>query len=119
MPSSSEIVEHIAELVLLDLFAALKLIVVDGYVMASQLDVEPSQGVPFCFPSVSGDTSVQGIACAKGFVHKVKVRPNVVPVQQKLRRLPFAVRDAVSEELKKLVQKDIIEEVDSSEWFPP
>ncbi|CAM4657545.1 unnamed protein product [Lepidochelys olivacea] len=47
------------------------------------------------------------------------MRNNVMPVRQKLRRLPFSVREAVSEELRKLVQKDIIEEVDSSEWVSP
>ncbi|CAM4605479.1 unnamed protein product [Caretta caretta] len=47
------------------------------------------------------------------------MRNNVMPVRQKLRRLPFSVREAVSEELRKLVQKDIIEEIDSSEWVSP
>ncbi|CAM5150041.1 unnamed protein product [Natator depressus] len=47
------------------------------------------------------------------------MRNNVMPVQQKLRCLPFSVREAVSEELRKLVQKDIIEEIDSSEWVSP
>ncbi|CAM4599766.1 unnamed protein product [Lepidochelys kempii] len=42
-----------------------------------------------------------------------------MPVRQKLRHLPFSVREAVSEELRKLVQKDIIEEIDSSEWVSP
>ncbi|CAM5115718.1 unnamed protein product [Eretmochelys imbricata] len=34
-------------------------------------------------------------------------------------RLPFSVREAVSEELRKRIQKDIIEETDSSEWVSP
>ncbi|CAM4562393.1 unnamed protein product [Caretta caretta] len=44
---------------------------------------------------------------------------NVMPVRQKLRCLPFSVREAVSEELRKLVQKDIIEEINFSEWVSP
>ncbi|XP_041940375.1 uncharacterized protein K02A2.6-like [Alosa sapidissima] len=59
------------------------------------------------------------LGCAKGFTHLVKVRPGITPVHQKLRRLPFAVREAVSEELKKLVEQDVIEPVDSSEWISP
>lgn len=35
------------------------------------------------------------LGVAAGFVHKVNVCPDMPPVQQKLRRLPFAVRDAV------------------------
>ncbi|KAJ8044581.1 hypothetical protein HOLleu_07364 [Holothuria leucospilota] len=55
----------------------------------------------------------------KGFLHKVKVKENVYPVQQKLRRLPFAVREKVSEELKRLEEQGIIEKVDTSEWISP
>ncbi|ESO91823.1 hypothetical protein LOTGIDRAFT_163185 [Lottia gigantea] len=42
----------------------------------------------------------------KGFVHEVKVKKDVKPVQQKLRRLPIAVKDAVSKELKRLESTD-------------
>ncbi|KAL1254359.1 hypothetical protein QQF64_016588 [Cirrhinus molitorella] len=59
------------------------------------------------------------LGLAAGFVHKVNVRPDVPPVQQKLRRLPFAVRDAVSQELKRLESEGIIEKVDSSPWVSP
>ncbi|KAM9165617.1 potassium channel subfamily U member 1 [Pangshura tecta] len=37
----------------------------------------------------------------------------------KLLRLPFSVRETVSEELRKLVQKNISEEIKSSEWVSP
>lgn len=37
-------------------------------------------------------TPIQYIACAKGFVHKIKLVPNAIPVQQKLRRLPSSYR---------------------------
>lgn len=36
------------------------------------------------------------VGCMKGFVHEVKVNPNVPPVQQKLRQLPLCVRDELS-----------------------
>ena len=63
--------------------------------------------------------SPTAFGCAKGFVHKVKVRPEVKPVQQKLRRLPLSVRDAVSQELRNLEQHGIIEKIDASEWVSP
>ena len=49
----------------------------------------------------------------------MKVDENVRPRHQKLRRLPFAVRDKVSAELRKLEQQGVIEKVDSSEWVSP
>ncbi|KAJ8337813.1 hypothetical protein SKAU_G00367790 [Synaphobranchus kaupii] len=57
--------------------------------------------------------------CAKDFVHKVKIRPEVKPVQQKLRRLPLSVCEAVSQELRNLEQHGIIERIDASEWVSP
>ena len=59
------------------------------------------------------------IGVAAGFTHKVKLRSDVPPVQQKLCRLPFAVREAVSKELKRLEAEGIIERVDSSAWVSP
>ncbi len=44
------------------------------------------------------------LGCAKGFVHKVKISSAVAPVRQKLRRLPLSVRDAVSEEIHRLLE---------------
>ncbi len=60
------------------------------------------------------------LGLAAGFVHKVNVRSDVLPVQyQKLCRLPFAVRDAVSQALKRLESEGIIEKGDSSPWVSP
>lgn len=47
-------------------------------------------------------------------MHKVKVREDAVPVQQRLRRLPFAVRRAVSDELDMMLKEGIIERIDAS-----
>lgn len=41
----------------------------------------------------------EGLGCTKGFVHKVVVKPSVAPVQPRLRHLPLAVCDEVTEEL--------------------
>ncbi|KAI2647354.1 Retrovirus-related Pol polyprotein [Labeo rohita] len=59
------------------------------------------------------------LGCAQGFTHLVKVHADVKPVQQKLHRLPFAIREAVSQELKQFVQLDVIEPIESSEWVSP
>ncbi|KAL1277069.1 hypothetical protein QQF64_023742 [Cirrhinus molitorella] len=59
------------------------------------------------------------VGCVKGFIHKPTVKPDTIPVRQKLRRLPFAVRQAVSAELETLLQKGIIERIDSSSWISP
>ncbi|PIK33917.1 hypothetical protein BSL78_29263 [Apostichopus japonicus] len=56
---------------------------------------------------------------AHNFVHRVKTRQDVTPVAQKLRRLPFSVRDKVTAELKRLENEGIIERIDASEWVSP
>ncbi|KAL1259102.1 hypothetical protein QQF64_009679 [Cirrhinus molitorella] len=59
------------------------------------------------------------VGCVKGFIHKPTVKPDATPVCQKLRRLLFAVRQAVSAELETMLQKDIIARIDSSPWISP
>ncbi|KAL7879761.1 hypothetical protein SRHO_G00020150 [Serrasalmus rhombeus] len=100
------IVEKGTPLLGMDLFTALQLEIRDGCVM-------PSAG----WTAAVDFTDACGVA--EGFVHKVKLRSDVPPLQQKLRRLPFAVRDSVSQELKRLEKEGIIEKVDSSEWVSP
>ncbi|CAM5153065.1 unnamed protein product [Natator depressus] len=99
-----------------DLLVALNLRVVNG-----RIDL-PQQSTLAVHAPVSAGTQHQveeKRGCAYGFLHKGKMWNNVKPVREKLRRLPFSVRKAVSEELRKLVQKDVIEEIDSSEWVSP
>uniref|UniRef100_A0A3B3T9U7 Gypsy retrotransposon integrase-like protein 1 n=1 Tax=Paramormyrops kingsleyae TaxID=1676925 RepID=A0A3B3T9U7_9TELE len=91
----------------MDLFTALKLEIRDGCIAPPAGDIQRT----VC------DVDTAGLAV--GFVHKVKVRSDVPPVQQKLRRLPFAIRDAVSQELKRLDSEGIIEKIDSSVWVSP
>lgn len=73
-----------------------------------------SQPEPLLLPT--GHRVEKGIGHAKNFVHKVQTRPEVKPVQQKLRRLPLSVREAVTNELE---EQGIIERIDSSEWVSP
>ena len=72
---------------------------------------------PYSHMFKSGDN--EELNCAKGFVHRVKVNDKITPVQQKLRRLPFSVRDKVSNELKRLENLGVIEKIDASEWVSP
>ncbi len=75
--------------------------------------------LPTCTDTPASALTSKGFGCAKDFIHKVKVRSEVKPVQQKVRHLPLSVRAAVSEELKTLEENGIIEKVDSSEWVSP
>ncbi len=50
---------------------------------------------------------------------KVALSDSVPPVSYKLRRLPFAIRDAVSTELDRLLKVGVIEKIYSSPWVSP
>lgn len=65
-------------------------------------------------PAIETTNINSSFGCVTGFVHKVKVREDAVPVQQRLRRLPFAVRQAVSDELDMMLKEGIIERIDAS-----
>ncbi|KAK0134339.1 Retrovirus-related Pol polyprotein from transposon 17.6 [Merluccius polli] len=94
-----------------DLFAALKMQILDGKVTSTPCSQT--------YSVTSNSAKLNTLGCAKAFTHLVKVRPEVKPVQQPLRRLPFSVREAVSQEIKRLVEQDIIEPVEASEWISP
>lgn len=51
------------------------------------------------------------LGCIRNFAHLVKLNEATQPVQQKLRRLPLAVRDKVEAELNKLLADGVIEPV--------
>ena len=59
---------------------------------------------------------VNAIGCARKFAHEIQLKPDAVPSVQKLRRVPISLRAKVSQELQRLVDEDIIEPVDRSEW---
>ena len=97
----------------MDLFTALRLNIVNGCVTPASVlstSVHQTSAWQTSHPNVTGT-----LGYAKGFVHRMKTRPDVVPIQQKLHRLPFAVCDAVSQEVKTLEEAGIIERIDSSE----
>ena len=52
-----------------------------------------------------------GIGKLKDYKLRLHVDPNVPPVAQKLRRVPFALRDKVKAKVEELVKEDIVERV--------
>ncbi|KAJ8333804.1 hypothetical protein SKAU_G00411230 [Synaphobranchus kaupii] len=87
---------------------------------ATVLPSAPASAAPVLhLSSVTASSPPPAIGCAKNFVHRVKVSRTVTPVHQKLRRLPLSVRDAVTDELNRLLAAGVIEKIDASEWISP
>lgn len=55
----------------------------------------------------------------EGVQARVRLQPDAEPVFVKARKLPFALRDAVEEELDELERNGIIRKVDSARWATP
>ena len=61
-----------------------------------------------------------GVGKLKHFELKLHINPDVTPVQQAIRRIPYHTRKKVSAELQRLQQLDIIEPVKgSTSWVNP
>ena len=67
--------------------------------------------------SASGDQL--HLPAIEGYAHKIQLKPDAVPQTCKLRRLPLSVRKEVSAELDRLLQADIIERAEASQWVSP
>ena len=62
----------------------------------------------------------QGIGKLKDFKLHLHVDPNVPPVAQTLRRVPFALPDKVSAKIGELLREDIIKRVEGpTAWASP
>ena len=59
---------------------------------------------------------VNSIGCVQNVSHKIRLKEDAVPTRQKLRRVPLSLRETVSQELKTLVENDIIEPIQESDW---
>ena len=59
----------------------------------------------------------QKFGLIKVYQHKPMIDISVQPVRQSLRRLPLALRDEVSTELKRILGMDLIEKNDASPWI--
>ncbi len=56
-----------------------------------------------------------GLGHAVGFMHKVKVNPEIKPVVQRLRRIPLSKQANVKTELQSMLEQDIIEPAEAAE----
>ena len=63
--------------------------------------------------------SISGLPPLQGFAHRVSVKDDVPRVQQKMRPLPYSVKEKVKAHLADLEEKGIIERVDASPWISP
>lgn len=63
------------------------------------------------------DDLFHGLGKVTNFKHKIVIDPKVQPVSQHLRRIPLSQIEAVNNELDKMLQADVIEEVsEASPW---
>ena len=87
-----------------DLLRSLHISVKDGSVVCAVTDTTQR----------SVNKTTKALPPIRGFVHRVQLRDDAVPVQQKLRQLPFAIREEVKRHLQELEKQQIIERVDGS-----
>nr|XP_055032791.1 uncharacterized protein K02A2.6-like [Misgurnus anguillicaudatus] len=113
VPATLYIVKTGTALLGMDLFKALRLSIDNNSVLSPAGPMTEIREIKA--RSVTGEK----LGLAKGFIHRVKVRKDVQPVQQKLRRLPLSVKQAVSAELERLLEMDVIERIDASPWVSP
>ena len=77
--------------------------------MLTKSDIK--QKYPECF---------DGIGKLKDFQLKIHIDPNVKPIAQNPRRIPFSLRKKVENKLHELLEKDIIEKVEGpTPWVSP
>ena len=84
-----------------------------------QITVKNGNVVCALSPECQPESSQTDLPPLRGFVHRVNVREGVPPVQQKMRPLPYSIREEVKTHLADLEAKGIIEKVDSSPWISP
>ena len=66
------------------------------------------------------DELFQGLGKLKNHQVKIHTDPDVRPVIQQVRRLPFSLRSKVENKLKELLREDVIEQVDGpTPWVSP
>lgn len=59
----------------------------------------------------------EGLGCLTTFAHQPLLNPDIKPVIQPLRRIPLALRDDVTTELKQMLDDGVIEAVNASPWI--
>ncbi|XP_043189707.1 uncharacterized protein K02A2.6-like [Amphibalanus amphitrite] len=101
--------------VLADIYVAVGQLPLMGRDLQQQLALTVRHGNVVC------QVSSQVLPAIRGYVHKVRLRPDAVPVQLPLRTMPYALRDEVGAHLEDLERQGIIERVDraASPWLSP
>ena len=59
------------------------------------------------------------LGCLKDYKHKIRLKEDCTPQFAKVRRIPMCLHEQVEKELRKLLDQDIIETVEDSEWLAP
>ncbi|XP_043211322.1 uncharacterized protein K02A2.6-like [Amphibalanus amphitrite] len=88
-----------------------------GRDLQEKLKLSVIHGATVC--AIKEEQMLEELPSLTGFVHRVRLKTEVNPVQQRLRPLPYAVREEVRDHLLKLQQAGVIEPVDASPWISP
>ncbi|KAJ8332628.1 hypothetical protein SKAU_G00424170 [Synaphobranchus kaupii] len=78
----------------------------------SEIDIVGSLQLPQQWPAL-----FSGVGCLETFTHQPLLDPTMTPVIQPLRRSPLALRDDISAELQRMLDDDIIEQVNALPWI--
>ena len=99
-----------------------------GFHTAVKLGILQIINMVECNKEQSGNTDIveqfpecfSGLGKLKNFKLKIHINPDVTPVAQPPRKVPFGLREAVTKQLDELLQKDVIEKVEGlTEWVSP
>ncbi len=66
-----------------------------------------------------GSVFGEGVGTLKGYKAKIRIDPTAVPRFHRARSVPFALRDKVEKELKRLENEGTIESIEYSDWAAP
>ncbi|XP_072146235.1 uncharacterized protein [Dermacentor andersoni] len=92
---------------------------IDGTSLTCRLPSLPSVQSPTSVPPGFDHLSSDELGLVNNFVHRIHRQQDAKPVSSKLRRLPLALRDQVTHELRRLEDCDVIERVAATEWVSP
>ena len=97
---------------------ALEVLKLGPQVNSLKVSTDGAEGVPSIFEKFPG--CCEGIGKLKDFQLKVPIDSEVQPIAQSIRRVPYHLRDKLSDKLDELVKLDIIEKVSGpSSWVSP
>ena len=83
-----------------------------------EVSTDGAKGEPSIFEKFPG--CCEGIGKLKDFQLRIPIDPEVQPIAQPIRRVPYHLRDKLSDKLDELVELDIIEKVSGpSSWLSP